>query len=183
MRRSALRSIDVRDLEPDEHAVRLRHRPDEGTKLKNGEAGERMVYLGPRWFSVVEEHLDHPDRYDVTDEHCRRPLITSMFGRPTGDTIYKWTNQGTHPCEYGECPHGRTPEDCEARGADGYPSRCPDARSPHAVRRGAITHHLANGTSPEIVGERMDVSLSVLYQHYDARTESERMNVRVEHLP
>lgn len=178
MRRSALRSIDVDDLCPDEHAVQLRHRIDQGTKLKNGENGERMVYLGPRWYQIVERYVGHPDRHDVVDEHGREPLLTTRHGRMTGDTIFRAVNRATQPCEYGECPHDRDPDDCEARGTDGYPSRCPSSCGPHAVRRGSISHHLAGGIPPEVCSERMDVSLDVLYRHYDARTEEERMNVR-----
>lgn len=183
MRRSALRSLDVGDLRPDDHALVLRHRIEEGTKLKNGEDGERWVYLGPEWFSIIDEWTDHPDRDDVTDEYGREPLITTMYGRPTGDTIYKWVNAATLPCRYGPCPHDRDPDECEALGSDGYPSRCPSARSPHAIRRGAITQHLNEDTPPETVSERMDVSLDVLYQHYDARTEREKMDVRKRQLP
>lgn len=182
MRRSALRSLDLDDLRPDEHALVLRHRPDEGTKLKNGEAGERWVYLDPRWFQVVDDWTDNPDRHDVRDDYGRKPLITTSAGRPTGDTIYRWVCKATQPCEYGSCPHDRDPENCEARGADGYPSKCPSARSPHDVRRGAITTHLNQDVSPETVSERMDVSLDVLYEHYDARTEREKMQVRKRHL-
>lgn len=184
MRRSALRAIDVGDLHPDDYAVEIRHRPETDTGLKNGEAGERWVFLGPEWFSILDEYLDHPDRYDVVDDHGRRPLVTSKFGRPTGDTIYKWVNRATHPCEVGECPHDRDPSTCEARvGSNAYASRCPSARSPHAVRRGSITHHLNEGTAPETVSERMDVSLEVLYEHYDARTNKEKMQVRMDDLP
>jgi site-specific recombinase XerD len=157
MRRSAVRSIDVDDLRPDEHAVVLRHRPEQGTQLKNGEAGERWLYLGPRWFQILDDHLDHGDRYDVTDDYGRRPLLTTRYGRPAGNTIYEWVIKLTHPCRFGSCPHNREPEDCEALGTDARPARCPSARSPHAIRRGAITHYLNEDTSPEIVSERMDV--------------------------
>lgn len=183
MRRGALRSLDVDNLRPDEHAVVLEHRPETGTKLKNGEAGERWVYLGPRWFQIVDEYLDHPDRPDVEDEFGREPLLTTRYGRPTGNTIYNWVNRTTHPCEYGGCPHDRDPADCAARGKDGAPSKCPSSRSPHGIRRGAITTHLNDEVPPETVSERMDVSLEVLYQHYDARNQREKMTVRKSQLP
>ena len=184
MRRSAARSIDVDDLEEDDHAVRLEHRPEKGTTLKNGDAGNRWVYLGPEWFAVLIAYRDNPDRVKVTDEFGRRPLFTSQLGtRPTGDTIYKWVVRALHPCTYHECPHGETPSSCEARGRNALVARCPSARSPHAVRRGAITQHLNQDTTPEVVSERMDVSLEVLYQHYDARTEREKMEVRRKNLP
>ena len=183
MRRSALRSLDLDDLRPDDHAVVLEHRPETGTKLKNHDAGERWVYLGPRWFQIIEDYVDK-HRIDATDDYGRESLITTQYGRPTGDTIYTWVNRVTQPCEYGlECPHDRDPKTCEAATTDGYPSRCPSARSPHAVRRGSITHHLNHGTSPEVASERMDVSLDVLYQHYDARDEREKMDVRKDNLP
>jgi hypothetical protein len=57
-------------------------------------------------------------------------------------------------------------------------SQCPSARSPHAIRRGSITYHLNQNLSPEVVSEWCDVSLEVLYEHYDVRTEQEKMTVR-----
>lgn len=184
MRRSAARSIDVDDLEEEHHAVRLEHRPETGTTLKNGEDGNRMVYLGPDWFNVLVAYRDHPDRQEVVDDYGRKPLFTTSRGtRPTGDTIYKWVMRALHPCTYGECPHDRTPSSCEARGYGAKLAQCPSARSPHAVRRGAITYHLQEDTTPEVVSERMDVSLEVLYEHYDARTEREKMEVRRDKLP
>jgi site-specific recombinase XerD len=101
MRRSALRSLDVDDLRPDDHAAVLEHRPEMGTKLKNGEDGERWVYLGPRWYQVIDDYVSNPDRPEVSDEHGRQPLFTTTYGRPTGDTIYSWVNRATQPCEYG----------------------------------------------------------------------------------
>jgi site-specific recombinase XerD len=184
MRRGAVHSLDVEDMQPDEHAVRLEHRIDEGTKLKNGESGERWVYLGPKWFQILDDYLANPDRVQGTDEFGRKPLFTTEDGgRPSPQTIYKWLMRALHPCSYASCPHDRTPETCEARGRGANPAACPSSRSPHAVRRGAITHHLIQDTPPETVSERMDVSLDVLYQHYDARTEREKMDVRTDHLP
>jgi site-specific recombinase XerD len=179
MRRSALRSIDVDDVQPDENAIRLEHRIDQGTRLKNGESGERWVYLGGQWFQPIDDYLSNPDRPDLTDDYGREPLITSSNGRPSGDTLYKWVNKLTQPCRYGGCPHDRdpTPKGCEALGS-GYASKCPSSVGPHAIRRGSITYHLNKDVPPETVSERCDVSLEVLYKHYDVRTQQEKMAVR-----
>jgi site-specific recombinase XerD len=181
MRRGTLQAIDLDDLEPDDHAVHLRHRPETDTPLKNGDSGERMVYLGPRWFEVLTEYIGQ-HRPDETDEYGREPLLTTSNGRMSDTTIYDVVNRATQPCRYGECPHDRDPDDCEAVGAPNVPSKCPSSRSPHAIRRGAITHHLNEDISPEVVSERADVSLDVLYRHYDARTPREKMDVRKREL-
>lgn len=184
MRRGAVRALDVDDLDEEDLAIRVENRPETGTPLKNGDGGSRWVYLGPRWYQILEGYVNNPDRPDITDEHGRRPLFTTQQGtRPSGNSIYKWLMRALHPCTYTECPHGRTPSDCEARGKDGNLAECPSARSPHAVRRGAITNHLNEETAPETVSERMDVSLEVLYEHYDARTEREKMAVRRQDIP
>lgn len=182
MRRSALRAIDLDDLRPDDHAIVLKHRPETETALKNGEGGERWVYLGPRWYQIVDDYISE-NRIDIHDKYGREPLITSQYGRPIANTIYHWVNKATQPCEYRDCPHDRVPTDCEARGGDGSPSLCPSSLGPHAVRRGSITHLLNEDTTAEIVSERADVSLDVLYEHYDARSPREKMNIRKDHIP
>lgn len=184
MRRGAIWSLDVDDLRPDDYAVRVEHRIERGTKLKNGKSGERWVYLGPHTFQVVSDFVNNPDRADGKDEYGRRPLFTTVDGgRPAPQTIYSWVVRALHPCEYGSCPHDRTQRSCRARGRDANVSDCPSHVNPHAVRRGAITHHLVEDTPPETVSERMDVSLEVLYKHYDARTPREKMAVRRNQLP
>lgn len=122
------------------------------------------------------------NRHDVTDEYGREPLITTKHGRPSSSSLYNWVNKATHPCEHAECPHDRDPSACEARGRNDSACKCPSARSPHAIRRGSITHELNDDTPPEAVSERMDVTLDVLYEHYDARTPQEKMEVRKRHF-
>lgn len=178
MRRGSLHSIDVDDVDGEAHAIELRHRPDQGTNLKNGKKGERDVYLGPVLYGVVEGWIDNPERHEVRDEYGRRPLITTRNGRAALDTIYDIVHRATQPCRYGPCPHGREPESCEAVGAPNTPNKCPSSAGPHSIRRGRITHDLNEGRPPEAISKRADVSLDVLERHYDARTKREKMDVR-----
>lgn len=178
MRRGALHSLDVGDLDAEECAVELRHRPERGTRLKNGDAGERDIYLGPTWFEILDEWINYPSRPDVTDEYGRRPVFTTESGRMAAATIYNIVHRWTQPCRYGECPHDRTPETCEAYRLLSESQKCPSSHRPHDIRRGRITHDLNEERPPEAVSERADVSLEVLERHYDARTKREKMAVR-----
>lgn len=54
--------------------------------------------------------------------------------------------------------------------------------NPHAIRRGSITHSLNNDTPDKVVSDRANVSPEVIEQHYDRRSEREKMQQRREHL-
>jgi site-specific recombinase XerD len=182
MRLGALRSLDLDDLHEDEEALELVHRPETETPLKNDGDGERWVYVGRKLMNMIGAYVAGP-RHDVTDEYGRDPLITTRYGRPAGGTIYNWINGATRPCWQGRgCPHDRDPQTAECARSNDSAQDCPDSRSPHGVRRGAITAHLLNDVPPEVVSERMDVSLEVLYRHYDARKPDEKMNQRRRYL-
>ncbi|WP_256288808.1 tyrosine-type recombinase/integrase [Halobellus inordinatus] len=181
IRLGAMRGLDVDDLREEDHAIAVHHRPESGTPLKNGSQGERWVWVGERLFELIEEYVD-VHRIDVRDDRGREPLFTTRQGRVSDSTLRDISYRWTQPCRWDECPHDREPENCEAVGTPNTPSKCPSARSPHGWRRGSITDHLARGVSPEIVSERMNVSLEVLYRHYDARRQDEKMAVRREHL-
>jgi len=176
IRLGSLRAFDVGDFDPDAQCLDLRHRPDTGTPLKNKAAAERSIAVGPHYCEVLQDYLEH-NRERVTDDHGRRPLITSTKGRLSEGAIRETIYRATQPCEIDDCPHDRTPEPCEAR-EHGKGARCPSSRSPHGIRRGSITDHLRNGTPQEVVSDRANVSKDVLEQHYDERTEREKMQIR-----
>lgn len=181
LRLGATRALDLEDLRPDDDALAVKHRPQTETPLKNKQSGERWVWIGEHLFDLVEEYIEiHRD--DVTDDHGRDPLFTTRQGRVSDSTLRDISYRWTQPCRWAECPHDREQDSCEAYGSPNTPSKCPSAKSPHGWRRGSITDHLARGVSPEVVSERANVSLGVLYRHYDARQPDEKMAVRREHL-
>ncbi|ELZ96433.1 phage integrase/site-specific recombinase [Haloferax mucosum ATCC BAA-1512] len=185
MRMGAARSIDLTDLNIKNQYVDLHHRPETETPLKNNVRGEREIALDTQTVNVLRDYIDE-NRENSTDDYGREPLLTTEFGRASDNSVRAWTYQMTRPCMAGmECPHGRKPETCEA--VDGVSrmsaSKCPDSVAPHAIRRGAITHHLAQDTPTKVVSDRMNVGMDVLEEHYDARSEHEKMEQRRNHLP
>jgi len=180
IRLGALRALDVEDFDADAGCLDLRHRPDQGTPLKNGQAAERSMAVGPTYSTVIEDYIEF-NREDVTDAHNRRPLISSTQGRLSSTAVRNTIYRVTRPCMVRECPHDCNPDTCEAMEPD-HASECPSSRSPHGIRRGAITKHLRDGTPEEIVSDRMNVSGDVLDQHYDQRTDREKMELRREFI-
>lgn len=178
LRLGGSRAIDLSDYHRDENRIRLRHRPDQDTPLKNKSDGERLVAIFPETGTILDEWIDH-HRPDVTDDYGRQPLLTTEYGRASRTTIRETVYRVTRPCTYGDCPHDRTPADCEA--TDDHrklASKCPSSVSPHAVRRGSITHHLAEDVPEKVVSDRMNVGREVLDKHYDERTEQQRVEQR-----
>jgi integrase len=181
-RRGGVRALDLDDFDAEERALCFRHRPDTGTPLKNGDAGERDVSLSARTASVIEDYIDSPNRHDVTDDHDRAPLITTKYGRPSVTTFQNWVYRLTRPCVIGEpCPHDYDPDTCEYNTSD-KASGCPSSVAPHAVRTGSITAHRDAGTPREIVSDRGDVSEKILEKHYDKASKRQRMRRRRDHV-
>jgi len=60
IRRGDIHSLNLRDYDSDERALKLRHRPDEGTTLNNQYDGERDVHLKPHVASVLEDRQSIP---------------------------------------------------------------------------------------------------------------------------
>lgn len=181
MRIGALRALDLDDYDTENERLRLRHRPEMDTVLKNGSESERLIALAPYVCGVLDDWISH-QRPAVADDEGREPLFTSKQGRLAGTTIRETVYSITQPCYYAnECPHNRDIDECEAT-EYGYRSKCPSSVSPHSVRRGSITHHLSQDVPEKVVSDRMDVGQAVLDKHYDKRSEEQKVEQRRSYL-
>ncbi|WP_306055827.1 tyrosine-type recombinase/integrase [Natronococcus wangiae] len=172
MRIGAAKALDVHDVNLDDRFLSLNHRPETGTPLKNGSSGERLVAISPDLTRLLSDHIEYM-RNDLTDDAGRKPLLTSQVGRLSRSSMRRYIYDVTAPCYVDEeCP------DCE-KDTD---ARCPEAVTPHAVRRGSITHFLTEDVPVDVVGDRMDVSRSILDKHYDRRSEEVKLEQRRSHL-
>lgn len=171
-------ALDYDDYHPIEQYVEVQHRPERGTPLKNKANAEREVNLHAETCEALNAYLDLR-RHDVTDDHDRRPLFTSEQGRMVKTNLRRHITVLTRPCHYtGDCPHDRDQTTCEAAQQSTYATRCPSSISPHVIRRSAITTWLNRGHQKELLSDRMNVSPKTLDKHYDARTESEKRELR-----
>lgn len=167
IRIGAAHSLDVNDVSLEKESIRLVHRPDRGTTLKNGKSGERLVAITPELSELIEAYLRF-NREAMSDEHGREPLFSTSHGRMHRNTMRRLTYRVTSPCYRGDnCPN------CKGRDA-----KCEESVSPHSIRRGSITHYLSNDIPVEIVSDRMNVSRKVLDNHYDKRSEEVKLEQR-----
>lgn len=178
MRIGGIRALDVSDYNSSEQYLEVHHRPNEGTRLKNGHSGQRMVALKDDTCLILDDYLKM-NRREREDDYGRRPLFTTKKGRPSVATVRRTVYRLSRPCVYTQsCPHGRDESDCEAAQLYEHASKCPSSISPHPVRRGSITHFLLNEVPEKAVSERMDVSREVLDHHYDGRSQEQKMRQR-----
>lgn len=162
--------------------LQFRDRKSAGSALKNGSGGERDVTLSEDLRTTLVDYIE-VKRNDVTDEYGRQPLFTTRYGRLPRQRAYKNLVPLTRPCELtGDCPHEREIENCDAAQFSEKAPACPSSVSLHPIRRGSITYHINRGWPKEKLSERVDVSVSVLTKHYDARTKEQERQGRKEYL-
>ncbi|WP_321168977.1 site-specific integrase [Halorubrum sp. CBA1125] len=179
---AGIHGLDVDDVNPEEETIELRHRPEQGTRLKNGADGERIVAVPETTIAVVEDYID-VNRPAVTDGNGREPLFATTNGRMhkrhLSKHVYKWTC----PCQYNQpCPADKDPMGCEYTGGYDSAVECPHNTRPHDIRRGAITYWLKRDVPDRAVSDRMNVSVQTLDRHYDARSKEERAEQRRQYL-
>lgn len=131
---------------------------------------------------MIDDYLDQR-RPDVVDDYDRKPFLATQRGRVGTSTIRVYIYRWSRPCMVGrECPHDRDPDDCEAANDEARAARCPSSVTPHPIRRGYITQLLRAGVPVEIVSDRYNVSPTIIDQHYDVRSEEDKMQQRQEVL-
>ena len=173
-------ALDLDDYHGGDQYVEFHHRPETGTPLKNKQPAEREVNLHAWTCDALDAYIQH-HRNDVRDDYDRQPLFTTKHGRTAKTNLRQHIVVLTRPCHYtGDCPHDRDLEACEAVQQRAYAARCPSSISPHVIRRSSITTWLNACHRKELLSDRMNVSAKTLDKHYDARTESEKRELRRE---
>lgn len=177
-------SLDIGDFHPKRNELEFRHRPDTGTRLKNGGTdsnsegdGERFVTISQSTVKALIAYIESSDnRPDVTDEYGRKPLFATSQGRASRATLRRWVYQATS-CRWANTELLEV--DCDGNCSPDS-DICSCSYYPHALRRGAIVHRLSNGLAPHRASERFDVSPKVIEKHYDPRTKRQRKDDRAE---
>lgn len=175
-RLGGIRALDLRDFDVSEQTLEFVHRPETDTPLKNKQNGERIVGVRDGVAEALRQYISG-DRWDKHDDHGRQPLLTSLQGRPSTNTMRAWMYAATFPCVRGPCPHGHNPDDCDFR-SHTHASKCPSSRAPHHVRTGSITWHQDRSVPREVTTERVNASQEIIDQFYDKATKRERMELR-----
>lgn len=172
IRIGAANSLDLKVVDFEKGHLRLVHRPDEDTTLKNGKGGERLVALSSDLAKLLGDYIDA--RWtDIEDEYGRQPLLTTSTARISRATMRRIIYKITAPCFFDEpC------SECY----DNNDKRCGDSVSPHSVRRGSITHYLSEDVTIDVISGRMNVSRKTLKKHYDKRSEEVKVEQRREYI-
>jgi integrase len=170
-RSGAIRNLDVKHchFEGEDLYIELTHRPEQGLTLKNGykdkKQAERPVTLKQDHAEIIQEYIEY-NRKQATDRYGNEPLLTTNNGRIGESLLRHIVYQWTCPAAIGDdCDiHDRRPRRWES---DKCRDENPGMASPHSIRKAAITHWCNRKIKPDIVSQRMNVSLDVIRKHYD----------------
>ncbi|EMA39167.1 tyrosine-type recombinase/integrase [Halobiforma nitratireducens] len=178
-RPGAIQSLDVPDVHLEaEPYLTFRHRPGEGSRLKNGTKGEGDIAIMDAVAAVLEDYIEH-HREPVTDEYGREPLLTSAQGRLSKSVMRRYFYKWSRPCAYtNECPHGEVIEACPAAQSMDAASKCPSSHASYATRHGHITQLRRLGVPKSVISDRCDVSEEIIDKHYDERTAEDRRQLQ-----
>ncbi|MFC7059184.1 tyrosine-type recombinase/integrase [Halovenus salina] len=97
IRIGAANALDISDVDVEEKQINLVHRPNQGTRLKNGRGGERPIAISTELAEMLEDYIDYT-RPEKTDEYDREPLLSTSQGRMARATMRRLIYRTTAPC-------------------------------------------------------------------------------------
>lgn len=151
------------------------------------------------WLLLVETgvRLGALRALDVEDyrSDCEPPYVEIVHRPETGTPIKngsegeRWIGLSDEACEIVDDylahqrpdvtdSYDREPEECTAATDVDRASKCPSSLTPHPIRRGYITYLLQAGVPVGTVSDRCNVSPAIIEQHYDVRSEEDKMRQR-----
>lgn len=174
LRLGAMRALCIRDWNPDELQLYVKHRPEIGCPLKNKKKSTRIVNISAETGAVLQDWIYtrrpecEPDEYDGEKY---QPLISSMYGRVAKSTMRRDV-YGVTCCGECETDDGRPlPVVQEA-------NDCPESVPPHSIRKASASWLLDAGTDKRLVADRIDNSPEVLEKWYNELTAKQEADVR-----
>lgn len=130
LRIGGLHSLDLQDFDPGNNELRVRHRPEQGTRLKNGSQnhgrsgdGERNILLDDAAIQALVLYTQY-ERQDVADTHGRDPLFTTSRGRASQSTLRRTVYEATS-CRW----HSTDPDTPDCDGDCGPAQTCAHTRT------------------------------------------------------
>lgn len=182
LRSRTIRSFDLDHFHPyaDPPKIETVHRPNlERLTLKKKEKSERHIPMDEDLLDTIRGYIE-ANRKDETDENGLEPLFTTREGRisrPTIQrTVYKLTCPTTSPV-FDECDC----QECQANEiTKRKPTECEMSRSPHGVRKCAITRAGNRDVPREHISHWCDATTDTLRKHYDRPSKDEKMKRTLE---
>lgn len=156
-------ATDLSDYNDQEQYLRIQHRPDQGTALKNKSRGERLIALDDSTCELLKAWI-RENRPNVTDDYGREPLLSTPNGRIHPGSAQNYVYSVTKPCfTENACPFDRAVDACDPARSNSQASDCPGSTSPHSLRRGALTAWLKSELPNSFITERANVTESVIW--------------------
>ncbi|MFB6206411.1 MAG: tyrosine-type recombinase/integrase [Haloglomus sp.] len=85
LRSGTLRGLDVSDVQESHDRLRIRHRPESDTPLKNGDSAKRYVAVSAEVMDVLADYIEHNRVTSVRNTavgHCLPPRTAERLSRP-----------------------------------------------------------------------------------------------------
>lgn len=174
LRLGAMRALCLRDWNPDELQLQVKHRPEMGCPLKNKKKSTRIVNISAETGAILQDWIYTRRPECEPDEHDGekyQPLISSIYGRVAKSTMRRDVYAVT-------CCGGCETDDGRPLPVVQDAIDCPESVPPHSLRKAGASWMLDAGTDKQLVADRIDNSPEVLEKWYNEMTAKQEADVR-----